>query len=209
MASRISLVLVLLTLELLFVAAVGAAGDIQHYSDPQGTIHIDNRSSTSKDKDKGKDKEESGLPVLLPPRLCHPSSPRYLPAAVPRAGRNGVVLPYRRRQPRRRHQTLDRRLWKGSRHAALSCPTCRSQERRGGSAAGPHGKGPPRHPKGGGLSGWIEAGGPPDPAQRQDQGLKHRQGPGRNLAAAAGCSGSLRDWRPWTTPGFGRAAWRK
>ena len=56
MAARISLILVLLTLELLFPAAVGAAGDIQQYTDPQGTIHIDNRGSASKDKDKDKDK---------------------------------------------------------------------------------------------------------------------------------------------------------
>jgi hypothetical protein len=49
MASRISPILVLLTLGLLFAAALAAAGDIQQYTDPQGTIHINNRGSASKD----------------------------------------------------------------------------------------------------------------------------------------------------------------
>jgi hypothetical protein len=97
MASRISLVLVLLTLELLFVAAVGAAGDIQHYSDPQGTIHIDNRSSTSKDKDKdkGKDKEESGLPVSPPAAVVPPQQPKVFTGRRPesRQERGGPPLP--------------------------------------------------------------------------------------------------------------------
>jgi len=91
MVSPIILMLVLLALGLLLPPDAGAAGNIQRYTDPQGTIHIDNvKSSKVQEKDAGLSSPRSGagfpnqMSQAIPSRRTRRSQPEGITPPLPR-----------------------------------------------------------------------------------------------------------------------------
>ena len=95
MIARINFSLAWLAVGLLLLGGVGAAEDIRQFTDPQGTIHIDNRTPRSPAKDMAGNLAPAAAGVNSPQQMLQPVPSRRGRIRLERPDGVGSPLPRR------------------------------------------------------------------------------------------------------------------